>query len=567
VALLVVWGAWVVWTALSVRSDAAAARHELRATRAELDAHALLEGDGIEELVTYGDRFAEIRDRLDNPLLAPVRLLPVAGRQLSAASHQASAAATGLHAAAELGDELKAVIDAGFGSGPERVARLQEMASTVRDGQAPFASLDLGPDRALVGPLESAREEIEEAQAEVLDGLERAALTSSGLATFFQGPSDYLLLAANNAQMQNGQGMFLSAGVLHVEDGQMDLGPMQSLEKVPDIDPPVALDPDLAARWGWLDPNLDVRHLGLSHRFPVTADTAARMWTALGNPPVDGVLAVDAVMLEAIMEVTGPVQTAGGERTSEDILGYVLHGQYQGYLADGSDRSYTVERRDELDEIARAVLDNFEALEDLDPELVDSFQTAVGGRHLLMWSADPEVQAGFEAARVDGQIGPDSMLLSLVNRSGVKLDWFTRMEAELTVEPEGDHLAATVDVTVTNEAPSTGEPRYVVGPYPGSGLEQGEYLGLVTLNLPAHATNSSFDDVDPLAVAGADGPNRTIAAWVHVPRGEAVHLVARFELPASMEQLVVEPSGRVFPTTWSYDGQEWKDRVRRTVEL
>ena len=46
------------------------------------------------------------------------------------------------------------------------------------------------------------------------------------------------------------------------------------------------------------------------------------------------------------------------------------------------------------------------------------------------------------------------------------------------------HYEAVLDVTVTNEAPASGEPRYVVGPYPGSGLERGEYLGLVTLNLP-----------------------------------------------------------------------------------
>jgi hypothetical protein len=567
VVVVVAWGAWVAWTALSVRADAAEARDELRATRAAIDARSLLEGDGAEDLAAYGDRFARIGDRLDNPLLAPVHLLPVAGRQLSAASHQADAAATGLHAAADLGVELKAVIDQGFGSGPARVDRLQEVATTARDGEAAFEELDLGPDRALVGSLASARREIEEARVEVLDGLERTALASVGLAEFLEGPSDYLLVAANNAQMQNGQGMFLSAGVLHVEDGHMDLGPMESLEKVPDVVPPVALDPDLAARWGWLDPNLDVRHLGLSHRFPITADTASRLWAALGKPPVDGVLAVDPVMLKAIMETTGPVQTARGERSSQDILGYILHGQYQGYLADGSDRSYTFERRDELDDIARTVLDDFETVDELDPDLVDAFQSAAGGRHLLMWSADPEVQRGFEAAGVDGQIGPDSLLLSLVNRSGVKLDWFTRMAADLTVEPEGDHLAATLEVTVTNEAPADGEPRYVVGPYPGSGLDRGEYLGLVTLNLPAHATNSRFDDVDPLAVAGPDGDNRTIAAWVHVARGTTVHLVARFDLPASMEELVVEPSARVFPTTWTYDGQEWTDREGRTLEL
>ncbi len=557
----------MTWTALRVRSDATSTREELRDLRADLDVKSFLDGDGVDDLDAYADRFAGISDRLDNPLLAPVRLLPFAGRQLSAASHQASAAATALQSAAELGDELRTVVDRGVVSGPQRVETLREVASLVREGRTTFEDLDLGPDQALVASLASARDEIEDARLEVLEGLDRTASMSVGLAEFFEGPSDYLLFAANNAQMQNGQGMFLSGGVLHVEDGHLDLGSMKSLAQVPEVVPPVPLDPDLAARWGWLNPNHDIRHLGLSHRFPVTAQTAAAIWTALGNPPVDGVMVVDPHMLEAIMEATGPIQTSQGERRADDVVEFILHDQYQGYLADGSDRSYTAERRDELDEIARTVLEELEQVDELEPELLDRFRAAASGRHLLMWSADPTVQEGFEAAGIDGQIGPDSLLLSLVNRSGNKLDWFMRVSADLSVERKGDAYEAVLDVTVTNKAPKSGEPQYVVGPYPRSGLQPGEYLGLVTLNLPAAATNNRFDGVDPLAVSGADGENRTIAAWVRVPRGTTTHLVARFELPAAMAELIIEPSARTFPTKWSYDGKEWKDRERRTLEL
>ena len=95
---------------------------------------------------------------------------------------------------------------------------------------------------------------------------------------------------------------------------------------------------------------------------------------------------------------------------AEDVLAFILHGQYQGYLADGSDRSYTSERRDELDEIARTVLEDFEGVEELEPDFIDRFRVAASGRHLLMWSADPTVQAGFEAAGVsypgfEGDVG------------------------------------------------------------------------------------------------------------------------------------------------------------------
>lgn len=557
----------MAWTVLGVRSDAEAARADLRTTRAELDTRSLLEGNAVDDLNTYADRFASIGARLHNPLLAPVRVLPVVGRQLAAATHQTDAAALGMRTVAEIGVELRALVDGGLSSGPRRVETLREVDVTVREGRQALDDLDLGPGDHLVGPLASARDEFDEAQTEVIDALDRVAAMSVGLAAFFEGPSDYLLFAANNAQMQNGQGMFLSAGVLRLEDGRMDLGPVQSIEKQTNVVPPVPLDADLAARWGWLNPNHDLRHLGLSARFPVTARTASELWAALGRPKVDGVVVVDPHVLAAIMRATGPVATPQGERRAEDVIPYTLHDQYQGYLADSSDRSYTDARRDELDDIARTVVDEFENVTDLDPDFLDDFRTTAGGRHLLMWSADPEVQAGFEAAGVDGQISTDSLLLSLVNRSGVKLDWFMQVDSDLSVAKVADGYDVAVDVAVTNDAPPSGEPRYVVGPYPGSGLTKGDYLGLVTLNLPEAAQDSHFDGVDQLAVAGADGPNRTIATWVRVPRGTTTHVVARFHLPSSATVLQIEPSARTHPTTWSFGPKEWTDKERRGVQL
>ena len=116
--LSAIWGAWAAWTALSVRSDVSDARHDLRALRAELDAESLLEGQGIEELERPPSGSTRSATGSSSPFLAPLRWLPVAGRQLSAATHQVDAAATGLQAAADLGGELEVLVDRGLGSGP-----------------------------------------------------------------------------------------------------------------------------------------------------------------------------------------------------------------------------------------------------------------------------------------------------------------------------------------------------------------------------------------------------------------------------------------------------------------
>ena len=49
---------------------------------------------------------------------------------------------------------------------------------------------------------------------------------SKGIAQMAEGPSKYLVLAANNSEMRAGSGMLLSAGVMNMANGQFDLGPM-----------------------------------------------------------------------------------------------------------------------------------------------------------------------------------------------------------------------------------------------------------------------------------------------------------------------------------------------------
>ncbi|MGQ0433009.1 MAG: DUF4012 domain-containing protein [Microthrixaceae bacterium] len=543
------------------------ADRELTSLRNDLDVGSLLAGDGVASINATASRFDHIAGRLDSPLLAPLRVVPVLGRQLSAVADQAEGASAGLSAAADLSDQLRGLVDAGVRTGPERIVALREVASIARAGRPAFEEIELGTDDALVGQLADSRARLDDARRAALESLDRAAEVSDGLAAFFEGPGDYLLLAANNAQMQNGQGMFLSGGLLHVEAGRLELESMRPTTDIPPASPSVALEPDLAARWGWLDPNGDFRHLGLSHRFPVTAQTAADLWVAGGGEPVDGVLAVDPFLLQVILEASGPVPTRYREVSAKEIVRFALHDQYRGYLDEqGRDQAY-YGRRDQLGEVAKAAVRNFEKVSSAGSDFLNHLARAAGGRHLLGWSADPAVQAGWEAAGIDGQIGPSSALVSVVNRSGNKLDWFLRTTADLRIERDDSGYAGELRVTVTNPAPEGAEPTYVVGPYEGSGLERGEYLGLLTVNLPAGATDAGFEGVDSLAVAGGDGANRTIAAWVRVRSDGSTEMVARFRLPAAMTTMTIEPSARPFATRWTYGGDRWNDARAHTVDL
>jgi hypothetical protein len=96
-------------------------------------------------------------------------------------------------------------------------------------------------------------------------------------------------------------------------------------------------------------------------------------------------------------------------------------------------------------------------------------------------------------------------------------------------------------------------------------VDEGDYVGIVTVNLPGVASRGRFDGVSQLVVAGADGPTRVIGAQVRLARGEQRTLVARFDLPSAHGSLRIETAARSPAEEWSWIGGRWRDDGARTV--
>jgi hypothetical protein len=376
------------------------------------------------------------------------------------------------------------------------------------------------------------------------------------------------VLAANNAEMRAGSGMWLQGGALVTKDGELDLEEMVSLHL--DADPPedvVTVSGDLASRWGFLEPGGEWRNLMASPNFPASAELATRMWKAAGRGDVDGVLAVDAIGLQAIVEATGSVVVDDGALAAEEIPEQILHDQYLQFGDISSQTSANnAERREALAGLAKAAVGAIDSGDYPVSTLVRTLGEAIAGRHLLAWSTDEVEQQGWNAAGMSGALQRDSLLVSVLNRGGNKLDWFLDVDAELATERRRGGTDVTVTISLTNETPADGEPDYIQGPYPGLDLDPGEYRGILTVNVPGDAQGSGFDGVDSLAVVGADGATRVVGFQLDLPRGETRTVVLRFHLPGGADHLVVEPSARVPGITWHYGSSDWEDSESRTAK-
>ncbi|CAN5705305.1 hypothetical protein BH24ACT3_BH24ACT3_15900 [soil metagenome] len=560
---------WLVGLAVTLLQANAAARagfdhveEARRATPIELLADSGPAGTGsADTLAVATEEFDRANARLRSPLVASLRVLPVLGRQLQSARVLTGAAAEATSVAVGATSELRPELEGEAPRGTERVRVLQRVALVADKARRRLATIELGPDRALVAPLGDARDELDEALRGLGDGLSRASVAATGAADFLAGPSTYLVLGANNAEMRAGSGMFLSAGLLEVTDGRFELGdlrPTQEMVLPPDS---VPVGGDLAVNWSWLDPGRDFRNLALTPRFAVSAELARAMWEQVDGTTVDGVLAIDPDGLRAILAAVGPIEVEGVEYSVETVRRQLLHDQYVGVRGD-DERDL---RRERLGDVARAALDALETRDWDVTTLIDELAVAAQGRHLLLWSADEAEQQAWEAARLDGSLVDRSLAVSVINRGGNKLDWF--LEDDVTIELDGGSegpTTVTVRVALRNTTPD-GEPSYIIGPTAPADLEPAEYGGIVTLHVPAAAMDVTAEGGSYLTLNGVDGPSRVVGTFVEIPQGSAEEVVVRFTLPAGVRSLTLEPSARVPGAEVDFDGRSFARELRRTV--
>jgi len=564
VGLVAVW-IWVLLTVVALRSahqDAQDGLRILERVRANADASAIVEGRLLPDLRRARAELAHAQGLANGPLLAPLRLLPLAAPQLRSVRALSGTSTRALSVIIDGIVEAQTILAQPGGTNATRAVTTRALGQLAGRMDERLADLPLGPRQGLLPPLARARNQLALQLSEAHDALGKAAAGGVAVSDILTGPRRYLLFAANNAEMRAGSGMFLSAGELETGPDGVVLHDMTTVTQIPVPPAAVPLTDDLAARWGWLQPNVEWRNLMTSPRFDANAPLAADMWVASGHRPVDGVIVVDPVTLAGLLSATGPVEVDGRQLSADTVVDEMLHGQYLRFPDEA-----TPERREEMGKIARAA---FSALDQGDwsvSRLASGLARAGSGRHLLVWSREPAEQAAWASLGVDGALRPDSMLLSVLNRGGTKSDYFLSVTADVAMTASGDETEVVVTINLHNTMP-VGEPQYVAGPYVEgpvitSGVGEGVHLGILTLDLPGAAHDARFDGVGQLAVAGRDGPCQVIGFQLALGRDEQRTVVARFRLPERRGSLRVEPAARIPPVRWRSGDSSWSDdRIR-----
>lgn len=284
-------------------ADLAATRRDLRSARGDVEtARSHLTKDPAIRLFGL---ISPIGDQIDaaETLLTMAHTLTVIGDGAASAGEKALAVRDRPSSGAPLTRSLLDVLEQTAGEVDRIDAATRSLVELRRD---------LG-DAKLYGPLNTARIRIDEELPRIANYVETARQARGLVSGFlgFEGERRYLVLALNNGELLPGGGLVTAAGIMPIAggvNGTIDFTDSTRWKEkaeargVPYIPPPGPLQRHLLRDFTW---NLLVSNW--SPDFPTWAQQAREFYELVNGPQtIDGVVAVDLVVLERLMAFTGP---------------------------------------------------------------------------------------------------------------------------------------------------------------------------------------------------------------------------------------------------------------------
>jgi hypothetical protein len=482
--LLVVFGLLVLAGLLSI-PPAIGAGSALLDARADLliGREALVSGEvkpAQRAFARARESFSGARDDMSNPAVRVLSWLPLLGRTPDAVTSVAEAGELVAEAGLELvrsGQGLPGQVSAlAPRNGRIPLAPMRSLAPGLDRAADLLARADSimreSPDRWIPGPVGDPRYEFETEVSEAHRIMDGAAALARTLPEFLggDGARRYLVGAQNPAELRGTGGFIGAYAIMEAREGRIELGPFRPIidltpARVPGVDPP---NPDYGRIYEPFGGAGLMHNINMTPDFPSAAVAIERLYERVEGQRVDGVIVADPYALASLMRITGSTRVPGlGITVDAQSLVPFLTNEAYARIGDPETRKRL------LGDVAGEVLRRFlsgSATDDLTAS-GRAIVEAAGGGHLLLHSTDPSVQSAFRDARVAGALirGPGDYLNVVANNVGAnKVDYYVDRTVTYNVElvPGGEADALAL-VGFENDAPRTGQPRYVIGPHEG----------------------------------------------------------------------------------------------------
>ena len=282
-------------------------------------------------------------------------------------------------------------------------------------------------------------------------------------------------------------------------------------------------------------------NITMSPDMPTVASAMAQLYQQATGRAVDGVVIVDPAGLAAMLEVTGPVvvEEANVTLTSADVERYLLLDQYN--TPEGA-------RADVLEAVTLATVDRILHTSLPGPQVLAADMGAAATQgHISMWATRPDEQRLMQLTGMDAGLptldGLDGLAIVNDNASGNKIDTF--LDRSVTYKPVFDEGTGRTDaslvITLTNKAPTTGYPDYVIGNL--LKLPPGTNRTLLSVFTPLSFTDATLDGAPLGLTAGQEHGWNVFSTYITLAPGQSqtVNVTLRGVLKPGRYQLAYRP--------------------------
>ena len=279
------------------------------------------------------------------------------------------------------------------------------------------------------------------------------------------GPKRYFLSFQNEAEARGTGGLPGAFTIVEANRGKLRFTRMESDTLLSGTAATVDFGTDFHNLYDGGGATTHYGNSNLSPNFPYAAQIWASMWQKYSGEKVDGAIAVDPTALSYLLAVTGPATLPDNSQlTADNAVALTQSTTYAKFP--GTTMGENARRRAYLLGVASAASKQILSVRGEPSALLRAAGQAAGERRLLVWSADPAVQAQLARTPMSGLIPATKapyVGLSIINGGGNKLDFY--LDRSLTWQRTGcgPIRRTTVTITLTNDAPATGLPPYVSG--------------------------------------------------------------------------------------------------------
>ncbi len=313
----------------------------------------------------------------------------------------------------------------------------------------------------------------------------------------------YILAAQNSAEIRSAGGFPGSMGTIRIKDGYLSIGDFESVWDMLSFNLPfedTITDQEYYMFYGWMQYPRDA---SFDPYFPRVAQIWADSYTARHSEHVDGIISMTPIIIQRILEITGPITLEDGTvLDGTNATKFIQSDIYLKYL----NAEAIMYGMDEGDEISNTLFSSvasqtmsmvFENINlDTLPKFMDMFQKAVDDRIIMMWMDNAE---GNEVIKSMGAAGdfntdPENPKLGVYFNNGnpSKLGWYLDLDinvGEAYTIWDGS-LCYPVSVTMRNtiDWPTV----YYAGTYIAGELELGPLISYIYLVAPAGGYISDY---------------------------------------------------------------------------